>query len=81
MDIRDKWQQTIDDRRDKIDLEMARALESSQSVVYGFVMIKKDRRGGYFIKNLRWNEILDVIKVMGGVGPAHRDMANSKTEV
>lgn len=80
-ELEDKWEDVLESKQELASRAFARALESSQSIGYGFIVVKKDRRSNYHIQHKTWDEVIEDIRKLGGVGPSHRDMANAKTEV
>lgn len=63
-----KWGQTITLNERQIRVELLKAIQSSFETNYGFVLVKKDRSGGYHITHQQWPEVIEALKKIGAIG-------------
>ena len=63
-----RWGEIATELQDSISGELIKALECSKNTGYGFIVIKKDRSGGYRVGHKLWPEIVDSLKAMGAIG-------------
>ena len=72
-----KWKSLFEDKLQEVEVAMTRGFQSCHQVGIAFITIKKDRSGGYIIKNKLWHEldsfegsVLDEeLKYIGASGP------------
>ena len=52
--------------------QILKAVMSAFETNYGFIIIKKDRSGGYRVRQEQWPEVLEALKIMGAI-PGYRE--------